>query len=256
MQAKGIRLIVSADDVGVRPSVNEATFTLLESGAISSASLMANGPAFEQAASQIKNSRHRSIGAHLNCTSYEPLCTNRAIRPLLGEDGEFHASLFRQVSPTPALLLGLLEEFSLQIRRIEQSGISISHIDSHHHVHTKPALFPVLKCLQYRHRIRRARIAWNIFVDNERSSPKQLFKKRTYNHFLRTIYATKSVDYFGSFADFLRDERIPAKSCVVEAMVHLGSEPPSLYHDEENLLKTNWQESYPVPIEMIGYHQL
>jgi len=47
-----------------------------------------------------------------------------------------------------------------------------------------------------------------------------------------------------------------ARPCVVEATVHPGYGAVSYFQDEENLLKTNWQESYPAPIEMIGYHQL
>jgi len=256
VRAEKIRLIVNADDLGVRPSVNEAIFALLESRAISSATLMANGPAFEQAASQIRNFRHCSFGVHLNCTAFEPLGANMAVNSLLGKDGKLDPRNFREVSPTPALLLGLLEEFSLQIRRIEQFGASVSHIDSHHQVHTMPTLFPVLKCLQIRHRIRRVRITTNILGPNERSTHAKRLKKRAFNSMLRKAYSTKTTDYFGPFAAFLQNAEIPGRSCVVEASVHPGPDRPRNYQDEENLLKTNWQESYPVPIEMIDYRQL
>ena len=255
VRAEKIRLIVNADDLGLRPSVNEAIFSLMESQTIRSATIMANGPAFEQAASQIKKFRHCSFGVHLNCTSFAPLGPNKAVKSVLGEDGNFRR-YFREASPTPALLLGLLEEFSLQIRRIEQFGVSVSHIDSHHHVHTEPALFPVLKCLQIRHRIRRVRITRNIFEHDERSAHAKRLKKRAFNRLLRMVYATKTADYFGSFAAFLRDGAIPARSCVIEAMVHPGQETNDEFRDEENLLKTNWQESYPMPIEIIDYRQL
>src|SRR6516162_759961 len=59
-------LIINADDLGVSESVNNETFALMQSGLITSATLIANAPAFEDAVRNSKKFPHCSFGVHLN----------------------------------------------------------------------------------------------------------------------------------------------------------------------------------------------
>ena len=86
-----IRIIVNADDLGFNPAVNSAIFELIAAGRVTSATLLANGPAAEEAMAQAAATRGASFGVHLNATQFRPLTGAPALKPLLGDDGNFRA---------------------------------------------------------------------------------------------------------------------------------------------------------------------
>ena len=52
---KGTLLIVNADDLGATVPVNDAIFSLMDRGLVTSATILANGVAFRDAAARLKN---------------------------------------------------------------------------------------------------------------------------------------------------------------------------------------------------------
>ncbi|WP_409298015.1 carbohydrate deacetylase [Pseudomonas sp. KCJK8993] len=142
-QANAPRVIVNADDFGLDPDYNQLTLRAFKSGVISSATLMANMPAFEDAC-QLAH-RHEllgRIGLHFNLT-YGP-ALSQAIRgqPLFCDaQGQFDLNLPRSTLrlPRPAAA-AVLQELQAQWERCLAQGLRPSHIDSHQHVHN---LWPV-----------------------------------------------------------------------------------------------------------------
>src|SRR6266481_1557452 len=67
------KLIVTADDLGLTRKVNEAIEKAHRQGIVTTASLMANGPAFESAADILKNNPDLDPGLHLNLTEGRPI---------------------------------------------------------------------------------------------------------------------------------------------------------------------------------------
>src|SRR5258708_6022248 len=84
-----IRLIINADDLGITSVVNDAIFDHIDRGFVSSATLLANGPAVADAAKRIQLFRKASFGVHLNATEFAPLTKDRALSPILDGDGRF-----------------------------------------------------------------------------------------------------------------------------------------------------------------------
>jgi chitin disaccharide deacetylase len=145
------RLIINADDFGLAPGVNRAIIELQQAGALSSATLMANGPFFSPAVYMAFAQPSLAVGCHVVLVDGSP-CLRPAEVPSLVDPR--NPSSFRNTvgSFFADLLRGRIREEEIeaeavaQIRRIQSSGITVSHIDSHKHVHAFPrVLAPLLR---------------------------------------------------------------------------------------------------------------
>jgi chitin disaccharide deacetylase len=85
-------LIINAEDLGADPRINDETFALMDTGLVTSTSVIANGPAFAQAAAKIGEYPHCSFAVHLNLTAFQPLTSSSHLSPILDERGFFLSS--------------------------------------------------------------------------------------------------------------------------------------------------------------------
>jgi predicted glycoside hydrolase/deacetylase ChbG (UPF0249 family) len=133
------RLILNADDFGLTPGINRAIAELHSAGALTSATLMANGPAFDDAIRIAHAQPTLAIGCHIVLTDGIPLSPPETIPTLLGPDRRsFRASLtdfFAAVLIGKVSAAEIEREAHAQIARIQQEGISLTHIDTHKHTH-------------------------------------------------------------------------------------------------------------------------
>jgi hopanoid biosynthesis associated protein HpnK len=145
------RLIVNADDFGFTSGVNQAIVEAHTAGVVTSSTLMANGPAFADAARLAKTLPQLSIGCHVVLIDGQPLLAGDRIRSLATATD---APQFRDGLKLFAAraLAGRMDpdeiaaEASAQIRKIQQAGITVSHFDTHKHTHLFPkVLRPLLK---------------------------------------------------------------------------------------------------------------
>jgi chitin disaccharide deacetylase len=149
------RLIINADDFGLTAGVNRAIVEAHERGVVSSATLMANGQAFDEAA-KLAGSRPRlGVGCHIVLVDGIPLVGDAATHTLIdGSRSIAGAPRFREgIGKFAALaLLGRLApdeieaEATAQIRKLQSAGIVVTHLDSHKHTHMFPQVFrPLLR---------------------------------------------------------------------------------------------------------------
>jgi hypothetical protein len=133
------RVVINADDFGLSASVNEAIVRSFEQRLISSTTIMANMPAFEEAC-EIARSRGLvgKIGLHINLVDGPPLTSAiQKFARFCGPSGNFLGT-----APNGGLLLSsdesdaLATEIREQLRRCLKQGIHPTHMDSHHHSHT------------------------------------------------------------------------------------------------------------------------
>src|SRR6478672_9643326 len=166
----GIAVIVNADDLGLSRKVNETTFNLISKGRISSATIMANAPRTSEAARQAAKFPACSFGVHLNVTQFEPLTAGPDARLLIDEGGQMTRAN-ETTRPSCERLRAVYQELCAQIEHVASLGVSISHLDSHNHVHTRPFLFPALKEAQRRYNIRRVRLTKNFYSSDQPCPP-------------------------------------------------------------------------------------
>jgi len=138
------RLIINADDFGLTVGINRAVEELHRAGALSSATLMANGPAFADAVTVAHRNPTLGVGCHVVLTDGAPVSPPHSIPSLIGSDGQsFHTSL---VTFAAAALRGHLRaqdirtEALAQVRKLQAAGLSVTHLDTHKHAHLFPAV--------------------------------------------------------------------------------------------------------------------
>lgn len=248
---KTIRVIVNADDLGASRSVNNAIFDMIKHGHVTSSTILANGPQVDHALAQLVNFPQASFGIHLNLTEFRPISGPEGLGSLLNSNGEFHGRL-SQVQFRKESYKAVSRELTAQIEYLRGKGVSISHFDSHHHVHTLPSLFPVIKYLQAKSNIRRARISWNVYDEARRPSPVLFTKKRLYNSALRNFVRTATVRGFSDLPAFIENAKSGRLSHgTYEIMVHPGTS-----NEEDALLTSAWKSHLSCSIQMINYLQL
>ncbi|MBZ5527828.1 MAG: ChbG/HpnK family deacetylase [Acidobacteriia bacterium] len=131
-------------------------------GILTSASLLANGPAFASAVELARAEPALGIGVHLNLSDGPPVLSPWDVPSLIAQErkmGGGPGSLYTW------LLLGRLDpgeverEWDAQIRKVRDAGISPTHLDGHKHVHMIPGLFEIALRLARRHGIPAIRIS-------------------------------------------------------------------------------------------------
>ena len=145
------RLIINADDFGLTPGVNQAVLELNAAGALTSATLMANGAAFREAVHAAFVQTTLDIGCHVVLVDGKPILPHTRIRSLASVDG-FRPTLgafLADLQRGRILASDIEAEATAQIRRIQSAGLTVSHIDTHKHTHMfRRVLAPVLKAAQ------------------------------------------------------------------------------------------------------------
>jgi chitin disaccharide deacetylase len=116
-------LIVNGDDFGASRGINRGVIEANEKGILTSASMMVDRSASEEAACLAARLPTLGVGLHV-------------------------------VLPRPAAPAEAEEEVQRQLERfIELSGQTPTHIDSHHHVHRDPRLLPTFLVVAERERL-------------------------------------------------------------------------------------------------------
>ena len=252
-----MRVIINADDLGKNRSVNEATFAMMSRKRVTSATLLANGPAINQAIKDLAYFRNCSFGIHLNLTEFSPLSSDKRLVVILDENGSFNGKLNHDsngVRKDLSLFFGITKEFCFQIEALLSLGVSISHIDSHHHVHTLPYLFPILKYVQRKYKIRKVRICKNIYNHDGGDPISKLLKKQLYNLMISKVYKTKTTSGFTDLIAFYKNAKLnKIHHKTVEIMVHPGQ---IVDEGENELLSSSWNDELQYPIDLINYNQL
>lgn len=136
------RLIINADDFGLTPGINRAIIELHQAGVVSSATLMATGPAFQDAVTVALANPTLGVGCHIVLVDGTPISPPESIPTLLASDRKnFRPSL---TTFARDLFLGRIDESEIerealaQIQKLQRAGIDVTHLDTHKHTHTFP----------------------------------------------------------------------------------------------------------------------
>jgi hopanoid biosynthesis associated protein HpnK len=151
------RLIVHGDDFGLSLAVNEGIVAAHCRGILTSTSLIASGEAFEHAVEVARGKPTLDVGVHLTLVGEKPLSALATIPTLLADDGRLHPDAGTFAKNYFRGLISLEEirsELDAQIAKIVDSGLRVTHIDGHQHLHMLPAVRRIVGELAARYRIR------------------------------------------------------------------------------------------------------
>lgn len=142
-----MKIIINADDFGYSHTINLAIEKAILARRITSSTIMANAPSFNEAVDIALKNRHISYGVHLNLIEFAPLTNAKVFKSynLLDENGLFiEGKIFNLSSFDEDLRHAIKEEWIAQIKKIQNAGIQVTHADSHQHTHNIIALQDVL----------------------------------------------------------------------------------------------------------------
>jgi len=148
------KLIVNADDFGASPAVNAAVALAHREGILTSASLMITAPAAAEAVAIARAHPRLAIGLHLALADARPALSAPAIPQLVGDDGRLERDPLRaglRYAASAAAREALRREIGAQFAAFVATGLPLSHVDGHHHLHIHPAALPVAAGLAARH---------------------------------------------------------------------------------------------------------
>ena len=145
------KLIVNADDFGYCEAVNYGIISAHRNGIVTSTTIMANMPGFNHAVNLLKENKDIGCGVHMTLSCNKPL--NNKFKSLVDENGMFHRRINEEVIEKIDLD-ELYYEFCSQIDKVKNAGVEITHLDSHHHVHTILYFKDVIKSIMDKYNLK------------------------------------------------------------------------------------------------------
>ena len=141
------RLIVNADDFGRSASINRAVIRAYREGILTTASLMVNEPAAEEAVALAREHPTLGVGLHLTL-----LCGHSALPP---QEIPGLVSARSRFTDNPAvagfryffrrgLRDQLRREIHAQFQKFRATRLPLDHVNGHLHLHLHPAVFRIL----------------------------------------------------------------------------------------------------------------
>lgn len=137
------RLIVTADDFGAAPEVNEAVETAHRAGILTAASLMVSGTAAADAVARAGRMPQLRVGLHLVLVEGRPTLPASQVSRLVGADGCFRsdmAALGAAIAFSPRVRRQLAAEITAQFEAFAATGLALDHCNAHKHYHLHPAI--------------------------------------------------------------------------------------------------------------------
>jgi hopanoid biosynthesis associated protein HpnK len=174
------RLIVNADDFGQSSGVNEAVVRAHREGILTTASLMVNEPAFNEAVTLARQHPRLGVGLHLTLSHGRSALPPEKIPGLVNADGEFsnraEATGLRYFMRR-RLREQLRREIEAQFEKFRATGLPLDHVNGHLHFHLHPTVFGLVMELTEKFGIRRMRLTRDPFwMDVPLASGQRLYR--------------------------------------------------------------------------------
>ena len=157
------RLIVTADDFGLAPAVNEAVEEGHRRGILSAASLMVAASASSDAVARAKRLPKLGVGLHLVLVDGRPVLPPAEIPDLVGPDGRFPVDPFRagvRIFLSRDARRQMEREMRAQLEAFHATGLALDHVNAHHHFHAHPTVADTLIRLAPEYGIKAVRVPY------------------------------------------------------------------------------------------------
>jgi chitin disaccharide deacetylase len=143
MNASSKALIVTSDDFGAAPEVNEAVERAHREGILTCASLMVAAPAAGDAVKRAKTMPKLGVGLHLVLVEGKPVLPPEQIPNLVGPDGNFRTDMVKAsfgIAMLPWVKKQLAAEIEAQFAAFAATGLALDHVNAHKHFHLHPTI--------------------------------------------------------------------------------------------------------------------
>lgn len=130
------RLIVTADDVGLHPGMTAGAIRAHREGIVTACSIVANGVAFDDAVARLRDVPSLEVGVHLALVEERPLTAIRFPKKYTS----FVPLYLARLIPISAIE----RELRAQLERVLATGLRVTHLNSHQHLHLLPRVFALV----------------------------------------------------------------------------------------------------------------
>lgn len=136
-------LIINADDFGLCKAQNYGIIEAFNHGVVTSTTAMVNALGSEHAVALSTANPKLAVGMHFVLTLGRPLT---AMPGLVRDNGQLGKWIWQMAAEGTLPLQEIEQELASQYARfVELFGRPPTHIDSHHHVHMIPQIFPIVE---------------------------------------------------------------------------------------------------------------
>ena len=154
------RLIVTADDFGASPEVNDAVERAHRDGILTAASLMVAGNASADAVARARALPTLGVGLHIVLVEGRPVLPADNIPALVDATGNFRSDMARAgvtIFTSPAARAQLAAEIEAQFAAFAATGLTLDHVNAHKHFHLHPTIAGAILRIGQRYGMRAAR---------------------------------------------------------------------------------------------------
>lgn len=144
------QLIVTADDVGLDRGMTEGAIRAHREGIVTACSVVANGREFDDAIARLRDVPTLAAGVHLALVEERSLTGLRMPRKYTS----FVPLYLARLIPIAAIE----RELRAQIERVLATGLRVTHLNGHQHLHMLPRVFAVVARLAREYEIPYVRI--------------------------------------------------------------------------------------------------
>jgi chitin disaccharide deacetylase len=141
------RLIVNADDFGRSHAINQAVIRAHHEGILTTASLMVNEAAADEAVTLARQNPGLGVGLHLALVCGRSALPPSNIPNLVNAQSQFSphpvAAGFRYFF-SAGCRAQLRDEIAAQFEKFRASALPLDHVNGHLHIHLHPAVFKIL----------------------------------------------------------------------------------------------------------------
>ena len=157
------KLVVTADDFGMAPEVNEAVERGHREGILTATSLMVGGVAARDAVTRARAMPSLKVGLHIDLTEGRPVLPVTNVPALVNAQGRFHpnmvASAFN-IFLRPAVRRQMEAEIAAQFEAFAATGLALDHVNTHMHFHLHPTISAAILKIGPRYGMRGLRVPW------------------------------------------------------------------------------------------------
>jgi hopanoid biosynthesis associated protein HpnK len=168
------RLIVNADDFGRSHAINQAVIRAHREGILTSASLMINEPAADEAIALARQNPGLGVGLHLALVCGRSALPPAAIPDLVNAQSQFSnrpvAAGFRYFL-SARCWAQLRDEIAAQFAKFRAAALPLDHVNGHLHFHLHPVVLKILRENAGAWGVRAMRLTRDPFLLNARIAP-------------------------------------------------------------------------------------
>ena len=218
-----MKIIINADDFGISSSVNDNIVSCHKNGCLTSTSIIAYGEAFNEAVKLAKENPRLGTGVHLvldgpfNIPYFKSTLINPETKAFYNKE-----DVIRRINKTKHA--DLVKLYSLQIEKVIDNKINISHIDHHHHFQRYYKVLNALIDVAKKYKIKYIR-SQNILLNINKSLINKLYR------LIHQFYLKKKLNTIDGYFDIFPNnyenslnrlvKLLNLKTHIIEIVVHL-----------------------------------